>query len=619
MESVGTRTAFTAHSISHGTPPTPSSKPLIAVCRCLSKDLFVTADNNQLSLWRSIPLILLDSIKFSQPIEAVLWDQDSWKLLVVGFRATHEWTIIVDADLHLVRLQKSDCRKKRSFFEEEHADFQKSPLNASQSAVITMPDAKSVTVTTLVRLLPPVMSRKQLPIRCIGGSLEIDDLTLQVSDVPIHAAAANIDFTLIAVGHGPDMSILKANAPTWRLLTRALKASVQNLAWIGADLLATSSSSFHGDVLSFWVVSEDDCVSEIWREPLPGRLVAMDSSFSDYLVVVLEEDTVVDEAKCLVYQFNVVDKETLLPKIVAERRLPHHFYTDAASASNNRATWQLDYHAGQLLVKAGNGRLLHARLSTPWQCLHANTVKFFRISDALVVLPKDGSVMTWDLRTARCLSTANLDDDIVAFFWAFDRGLLTAYHSATLRRLREMPVIAPFMHWLASNQLTVDDLAICSDDLLELLIANAVSEDRVHVNRDLTRLVRLARLLESDGERGRSRMGVDAVLIRVLRKMDPAVHSAIYSAWKTTADRLFEVCLKYHALTDACAALILCDRNGIDDKIKQLNATELDDETREQLDSFRRSIATVTPSSAIGATSVQEEGETFFDVKEDLT
>ena len=95
------------------------------------------------------------------------------------------------------------------------------------------------------------------------------------------------------------------------------------MTWIGRDLLVTGNNK---NYLSLWVIQEDyGQVIEVHKEVLPNKLLAMDSSHPDLLILVMECPSEASSSRVLVMQF-MADGEHLLPELITERRLAKDIY-----------------------------------------------------------------------------------------------------------------------------------------------------------------------------------------------------------------------------------------------------------------------------------------------------
>ena len=86
--------------------------------------------------------------------------------------------------------------------------------------------------------------------------------------------------------------------------------------------------------------------------------------------------------------------------------------------------------------------------------------------------------MSMVMKTQRVMSSFEKEN-----VWLFDRGLLYLCRVRDGNRLLEYPVNL-ITHWLSNASITSTDIDCCSDFLLELVIANALSLDRVKANNN---------------------------------------------------------------------------------------------------------------------------------------
>ena len=146
-----------------------------------------------------------------------------------------------------------------------------------------------------------------------------------MADTAIHQAILNHNQTLLAIVTREHLTLLRIVTDVVSLITR-LSQEIAHLAWIGRDLLVTSGK----DCLSFWVIQEEHGqVSEVHREVLPNKILAMDSSHPDLLIIVMECPSEAS-SRVLVMRFTA-DGEQLVPELIAERRLARDVYNTTAT------------------------------------------------------------------------------------------------------------------------------------------------------------------------------------------------------------------------------------------------------------------------------------------------
>lgn len=616
MEVVNVKDKLTAHF--HSDQKTHKGDSLL--CMCPHMDLFAVASGNVVTLWSTTPLLLLSTLTMTRRITSLKWDEHSWRIIEVEYKdeSRYSWLLLIDAEMHLQKHIKSvisnptETKKKNVI----HVNLL-SGVNSSISSIVTLQDGHSVTVTPLLRLIPPSMSQRQSLVLCSAGDIHLilsksGSKIIHVADTAIHQAILNHNQTLLAIVTREHLTLLKIVSDVVSLITR-LSQEIAHLAWIGRDLLVTSSK----DCLSFWVIQEEHGqVSEVHREALPNKILAMDSSHPDLLIIVMECPSDAS-SRVLVMRFTA-DGEQLVPELIAERRLARDVYnTTTTSAStvtlpvaipneDHQITlisrWQLDYHDGQILLMTPTKQLWHTRLNTPWQCLEVGVVKYFRMTDALVVVMEEGNVCIWDLRGAihRVKNVnGNEDTKVMSSYkkenvWLFDRGLLYLCRVRDGNRLLEYPVNL-ISHWLSNASITSADIDCCSDFLLELVIANALSLDRVKANNNAQQELHLLYTLLQNKD-------TDGVLIRVLRKTEASLHSLLYNSFHTTSLELYSKCFEKGNLQDACLALVLLDPSDAMGRVEDLKTREgLDEETKEQLESFSQGLNSSQNESPISA------------------